>query len=142
MLSRPARGQPGGSGEGTTAACSAHPSPCKCLPLLLSPAVKTSLAAHTPPESALLGGNGVWWRKWSCSSGGVNELLRGVLLISAPHPRCLPTLPSDLPAAPDHVQALAGDPPQTSLVLFSPFIPLHPSSARVLGTLGHSVALR
>lgn len=32
-------------------------------------------------------------------------------------------------------------PLQTPLALFSPFIPLHPSSAHFLGTLGHWVAL-
>ena len=70
----------------------------------------------------MLSSGGKWW----CSSGGIHELLRGVLLTPAPHPRCLPALPSDLPAALDRARALAGDPPQTSLVLLSPFIPLHP----------------
>lgn len=81
------------------------------------------------------------WRR--CLVGGRGSVqLEEVLLIPALHPCCLPTLTSDLPAAPDHAQALVGDPPQTCLVLFSPFIPLHSSSARVLGTLGHLVALR
>lgn len=66
---------------------------------------------------------------------------REVLLIPAQHPCCIPTLPSNLPAALDHAQALAGDLPQTSLVLFSSFILVHPSSACALGTLGHLVAL-
>lgn len=73
-------------------------------------------------------------------NGGAH--LEEVSLTPAPHPRCTPVLPSNLPAAPDHAHALAGDTRQISLVLFSLFISLHPASAHVLGTLGQSEALR
>lgn len=78
----------------------------------------------------------VFWVVMVPGGGKCGVHLEEVSLTPAPHPRCTPVLPSNLSAAPGHARALASDPPQISLILFSLFISLHPHSAHVLGTLG------
>lgn len=118
MLSRPARGQPGGSGEGTTAACSAHPSPCKCLPLPLNnfPYGQNKPCYLLTPWASSSG----WWcclvgGKWWCSSGG------GLADICT-----VPLLPSSSqsPSCPDQCPGSCKWP---TLNLLWSFLTLHPS---------------
>lgn len=118
--------------------------PVQHIPVRVSVSLSLSCFSLQPKQALLptLSLSHVFWVVLVPAGGKCGVHLEEVSLTPAPHPRRTPVLPSNLPAAPGHACALASDPPQISLVLFSLFVSLHPPSAHVLGTLGQSEALR